>query len=138
MPFKRKISSFKHKRMLPQLVAVLLGITLLALFTACNASDGSIIITEDINGAGCKMEFKSWGSVDKCDIHLKEGDTVRVDTLYISGEISLSIKGTGGTEPYTGNDLRSGMFTVTVSEEDDYSIELRGKNASGSISVQKI
>ncbi len=76
--------------------------------------------------------------MDQCEIHLIEGDTVRVETIYAGGEISFTIKGTSGSEPYTGNDLRSGMFTVTVPEEDDYILELRGKNASGSISVEKI
>jgi hypothetical protein len=37
-----------------------------------------------------------------------------------------------------GNGLKSCRFTVTVSETDEYVIQVTGKNASGKITVKKI
>ena len=48
------------------------------------------------------------------------------------------VSGKNGSEPYTGNDLESGVFTVTVSETDKYDIRITGKDATGKVTVKNV
>ena len=63
------------------------------------------------------------------DVHLPE---------YEAGKIAFGVSGKNGSEPYTGNDLQSGIFTVTVSETDNYVFNITGKNATGKITVKNL
>ena len=45
---------------------------------------------------------------------------LQIEVSREDGEIALMISGRNGSEPYTGNNLKSGLFTVTVSETDKY------------------
>mgnify|MGYP007102228455 FL=1 len=66
-----------------------------------------------------------------------KGDVLQVEVVREDGEIDLVITGKNGAEPYTGNDLESIEFTVTVSETDKYEVRITGKNATGKIMVKK-
>jgi hypothetical protein len=48
------------------------------------------------------------------------------------------VKGKNGSEPYTGNNLKPGLFTVTVSETDRYEIRITGKGATGKVFVKNV
>ncbi|MEM5768043.1 MAG: hypothetical protein AAGU32_07115 [Bacillota bacterium] len=84
------------------------------------------------------MEFKEWDAKNKGELSLKKNDVLQVEFARESGEIALEIKGKKGSEPYTGNDLSSGVFTVTVDETDTYMIRISGKDASGKITVKNL
>ena len=106
--------------------------------SACAAPTGSIVILEDGRGTGFTMEMKEFSSKNKCELYLAEGDEVQVKVEHEGGKIAFSVSGKNGSEPYTGNDLKSGTFTVTVSETDDYVFRITGKDATGKITVKNM
>ena len=104
-------------------------------FTACTPTTGSVIIYEKPFGEKFDISFHEWDDQNKCEMSLNKGDTIKVEVFRKSGEISLSIRGKNGSEPYVGSKLESGAFTVTVSEADDYVMEFRGDQATGEIII---
>jgi len=117
---------------LPLFIAVIITIS------ACTAPKGSIVILEDPDGTGFTMDFKAWSAENKCELPLREGDVLQIEIARESGEITLSVSGRNGSEPYTGKGLKSGGFTVAVSETDDYAIRIAGKGATGKITVKNL
>ncbi|NMA34432.1 MAG: hypothetical protein GX940_07775 [Clostridiaceae bacterium] len=115
-------------------VLVFVNIVIPGLFTP----KGSIVILEDPDGKGFTMDFTEWNSKNKCELSLNRGDVLQIEVKHKGGEISLAVSGKNGSEPYTGNDLRSGMFTVTVSESDDYIFRITGKSATGKVTVKNV
>ena len=115
---------------LPLVIAIIISIP------ACSATKGSIVILEKPNGTGFTMDFKEWSSNNKCELSLNKGDVMQIEVVREDGEIGLAINGKKGSEPYTGNNLGSGVFTVTVSETDEYVIRITGKDATGKVTVK--
>jgi len=120
------------------------AITFLSLFTVvfmalsgCSATKGSIVILENQKGTEFTIDFKEWSSKEKCTVYLNNGDVMQFEVTHEEGEIALMVSGQKGSEPYTGNNLKSGIFTVTVSESDNYDIKITGKDATGKITVKK-
>ena len=67
---------------------------------------------------------------------LKEGDSVDVGIVRVSGELTISV-GKKGFEPiYEGRNPELSSFRVTISEDGDYYLSVSGKHAEGSISFQ--
>ena len=117
------------------LLAIFIG---LLLCPACAAPKGGIVILENPQGNACRMDFKDWSAKNKCELTLKRDEVLQVEILCESGAIALMIRGKNGSEPYTGNGLASGMFTVTVPEADDYLISISGDQATGSLAVKNL
>jgi len=115
-----------------------LVITIALTFSALLAPQGSIEVSENPDGTGITMDFKEWSSKKRCELSLNKGDVIKVDVFREKGEIALTISGKNGSEPYTGNNLKSGLFTVTVSEKDEYEIQITGKKAAGKVSVSQL
>ena len=84
------------------------------------------------------MDFKEWNSKSKCELSLNKGDVLQIEVDREYGEIALTVSGKNGSEPYTGNNLKSGLFTVTVSETDKYDIRITGKDATGKVTVKNV
>lgn len=126
-----KQNTIIRRIILPLVIAMIIAIT------ACSTPKGSIVILENTNGTGFTMDFKEWSSSDKCELSLNKDDVLQVEVVREGGEIALEIRGKMGSEPYTGNHLESGVFTVKVSETDQYVIQITGKNASGKVIVKK-
>ena len=84
------------------------------------------------------MDFKEWSSKNKCELSLNKGDVLQFEVFREDGEIALRVSGKKGSEPYTGNNLKSGLFTVTVSETDNYVIRITGKDATGKVMAKKV
>lgn len=93
-----------------------LSLLLIFALSACTAAKGSIVILEDGRGTGFTMDFKGFNSKNKCELSLTEGDVVQVEVEREGGEIALMLSGKKGSEPYMGNALESGIFTIAVSE----------------------
>jgi len=117
---------------LPLLIATIIAIS------ACGAAKGGIVILENPHGTGCTMDFQQWSAKNKCELSLDRDDVLQIQVARENGQIALTISGKNGSEPYTGNDLRSGVFTVTVSETDDYVIRITGNDATGKITVKSL
>lgn len=114
-----------------------LFMVIIIVISNCFAQKGRIVILENPNGTGFTMDFKEWSSKNKCELSLNRGDVLQIEIVREDGEIDLMIRGKNGTEPYTGNNLKSVNFTVTVSETDRYITHITGKNATGKITVEK-
>ena len=122
-------------------IAIFSGVlTLLFIFTlsACASTKGSIVILENGRGTGFTMELKEYNLKNKCELTIAKGDVVQVEVEYEAGKIDFGVSGKNGSEPYAGNDLQSGVFTVTVSETDNYVFKITGKNATGKITVKNL
>ena len=69
-------------------------------------------------------------------IILNKGDILQIE-IACEEEIELTVSGQNGSEPYTGNNLKSILFTVKVSERDNYDIRFTSTNATGKVTVKK-
>lgn len=96
---------------------------------------GSIVILEKPDGSGFTINLQEWNSKNKCELFLKKGDVIQIEVTKEEGEIGLLLRGKNGSEPYEGNGLKTTVFTVTISETDNYIFYVSGKKASGKIKV---
>lgn len=129
------------KRLNKMKMVVLSGVLtmlFISALSACTAAKGNIVILEGGHETGFTMTFKEYTSENKCELSLAAGDVVQVEVDREEGQIFFSINGKNGSEPYTGNDLQPGIFTVTVSETDEYVFRIRGKAATGKITVKNL
>src|SRR5690554_1894452 len=94
------------KKMQPSIFLSLL-IAIIIAISACSASEGSIVILEKPNGNGFTMDFRDWNSNNKCTLSLNKGDILQIEIACEEGEIELTVSGQNGSEPYTGNNLKS-------------------------------
>ena len=117
---------------LPLFIAIIICIS------ACSEAKGSIVILENPNGTGFTMDFKKWSSKNKCELSLNKGDVLQIEVVHEDGKIALTVSGRNGSEPYTGNSLKTGVFTVIVSETDRYVIRITGKDATGKVIVKNV
>lgn len=117
------------------ILCVLSVVVIYVLTSLPGPNDDGIVILDSTNGTIFEAELKKYSSNNKFEAELNKGDIVKVEFERKNGEISLSINGKNGSEPYTGNALKSGMFTFTVQETDTYAFSLAGKDASGKIKI---
>lgn len=117
---------------------LLLLLAIIMAIPACSAPGGSIVILENPDGTGFTMDFTKWSARNKCELSLNEGDVLQVEVSREDGKIDLAISGKKGSEPYTGNNLEPGLFTVKVSETDKYLFRIAGKKATGKITVRRL
>ena len=89
-------------------------LTVMLLLSACAVPNGSIVILENPNGSSFTIDFAMVNAKNKCELSLAGGDVLQVEVEHESGEIALTVSGKNGSEPYTGNDLVTGIFTITV------------------------
>lgn len=110
-----------------------------AVLGACSGhGKGGIVILEDVRGDGFTMEFKEWSAKNKCELSLNSGDMLQMEMFREDGEFSMTVSGKKGSEPYAGKDLQSGLFTITVSESDEYVFAITGEDATGSFKCNKL
>lgn len=113
-------------------------IALLIVISSCTSQKGSIVILENPDGTGFTMSFREWSLKNKCELSLEKGNVLQFDVDREKGEIALEVIGKKGSEPYTGNDVEPGIFTVTVPDTDKYEVRITGKNATGKVTVKKV
>ena len=138
MLFRRLIRRMRLNRMNIVVFAGVLNLLLIFALSACTATEGSIVIMEDGHGTGFTMDFNNYNTENKCELPLTEGDVLQVEVEHEGGKIVFEVSGRNGSEPYGGNGLISSMFTITVSETDDYVFRIKGKDATGMIRVRNI
>ncbi|NLX87394.1 MAG: hypothetical protein GXY97_09660 [Clostridiales bacterium] len=138
MLFGKQNTRIRRIRNLHQIVFLPLFIAIIICISSCSAAKGSIVILENPNGTGFTMDFKKWSSKNKCELSLNKGDVLQIEIVHEAGKIALTVSGKNGSEPYTGNSLKTGVFTVTVSETDRYVIRITGKDATGKVIVKNV
>lgn len=126
------------RRLTAGVVFATLTAILLFACSACTAPKGGIVIVEHPNGTEFAMDFKEWSAGNKCELSLRQGDELQLEMIREAGGIALTIRGKNGSEPYTGRDLCSGLFTVTVPETDVYVFTIRGSHATGNVTVKNL
>ena len=136
MLFGKSTAAMRGMRNNIRRVVFLLVIAMFITIPGCTASKGSIVILENPDGKGFTMDFKEWSSNDECELSLNNGDVLQFEVIREEGRIDLTVSGKKGSEPYEGKDLRSGIFTLTVSESDKYEIRITGKDAAGKVTVK--
>lgn len=120
------------------IILLFLVIAIIVAIPACFMPKGRIVILENPNGTGFTMDFREWSSKNKCELSLNKGDVLQIEIVHEAGKIALTVSGKNGSEPYTGNSLKTGVFTVTVSETDRYVIRITGKDATGKVIVKNV
>ena len=114
-------------------------ISLFYLFlTGCEFSLGTIVIKENEAKGEIVITLNGYNDKNDCKITLNGGDSILIDVENEKGKISLNIIGKKGSNPYTGSDVKSSRFTVTVSESDVYKIIVKGQKATGTVKIKKL
>jgi hypothetical protein len=121
-----------------QSVTMMFAIFIMMTLMACSQAAGMIVILEKANGKVFTMEFNEFNAKNKCELSLMKDDELQIEVSCEEGEVALTISGKNGSEPYTGNGLQSGIFTVTVSETDEYVFKMTGGNATGKVTVKNL
>ncbi len=106
--------------------------------TGCEFSLGTIVIKENEAKGEIVITLNSYNDKNDCKITLNGGDSILIDVENEKGKISLNIIGKKGSNPYTGSDVKSSRFTVTVSESDVYKIIVKGQKATGTVKIKKL
>jgi hypothetical protein len=122
-------------RNMRRIIFLPLAIAIITSVTACTAG-GSIVILGSPDRTACTMDFREWSSKNKCELSLSKGDVLQIEVVREDGEIDLAVSGKNGSEPYTGNDLESCAFTVTISETDKYDVRISGRDATGNVRLK--
>lgn len=137
MLFRQQNAKVKRIQTL-RAIALLLCIAVILIISSCSAQKDSIVILENTNRTAFTMIFSNFSAKSKCELSLNKRDVVQFDVEREGGEIAFTVNGKNGSEPYSGNDLQSGIFTVTVSETDVYVFRITGKAATGKITVKNL
>jgi hypothetical protein len=138
MLFRKQYTGIRKNQNIHRIVFLPLFIAVMIVISSCSAPKDSIVILENPNGKEFTMSFKKFSRENKCKLSLNEGDVVLIEIACEDGEISFSISGKNGSEPYTGNNLQSCRFTVTVSQTDEYVFRIKGKAATGKITASNL
>jgi hypothetical protein len=97
---ERRIKRKELKRMNIVILAGVLNLLLVLVFSACAVPEGSIVIVEDGHGSGFSMKFKDFNSENKCELSLNGGDVIQVEVEREGGGIAFLVSGRKGSEPY--------------------------------------
>lgn len=131
---------FGKQIMSPRIVRLVIFLSLaMAVMTAvsgCTAPKAGIVILENPNGKEFTVDFREWSASSKFSLSLEKGDILQIEVAREEGKIALTVSGKNGSEPYTGSKLETGLFTVTVSETDEYEVRITGENATGKVMVK--
>jgi len=119
-------------------MALFIFLPLLISIMSYSSAKGSIAIFENPNGIGFTIEFRKFSARNKCELPLKKNDEIQIEISREDGEIAMTISGKNGSEPYTGNHLQPGIFTVAVSETDEYVFTITGHKATGKVIVKNL
>lgn len=121
-----------------RIVLTLIFMLVLLSLTACGATKGSILITENIAGTRCKVEFNRWTEHGKWEVNLNRHDELQFEVICVSGDLSLEIVSKEGNEVYTGKHFPTRLFSVKVPKAGDYVVRIAGRNATGSIVIKNV
>lgn len=125
------------KKMLHVTFAVIMIMLSTLILSACFTKQGTIYIVHN-NDTSFTVEMKEYNSTETCKLSLNEDDIIQVQVEHEEGIIYLTVRGSNGSEPYTGNDLATGIFTFRVTETSEHTFSFRGNFATGKILIKKL
>lgn len=128
----------EKSRLRVKLISVISLLIILLFASACSAYVGTYVVYEEFGGNGATIKFTELNAQRKFEMTLKKGDEIQFEVLRKEGEISIRLIGKNGSEPYSGRDIESGIFTVTVHETDTYFVLVKGREASGKIKIKNL
>lgn len=129
---------FRRLKKVHYCIIIGLIIFLVIIISLYNSKKGTILIIEDSSGLGFSVQMSKCNSENKYQLYLSEGDIIKVDVKHTEGIMALTVYGESGSEPYTGNDLRTGVFTFRVSETDNYLFRFKGSSATGTVIIKNL
>jgi hypothetical protein len=121
-----------------KLVCLTIVSLLLLTFSGCNITKGGIIVNEKIPGKEFEIEFSKWSNENKFLLPMNQNDELQIEIINGSGTISLKISDLKGDSIYNGTGLGSASFIVKAPHDGDYLITMKGRNASGVISIKTL
>src|SRR5690554_6159561 len=107
---------FRRLKKVHYCIIIGLIILLVIIISLYNTKKGTILIIEDSSGLGFSVQMSKYNSEKKYQLYLSKSDMIQVDVKHTEGIMALTVNGESGSEPYTGNDLKTGVFTFRVSE----------------------
>lgn len=125
----------KNRRTVWLCAAVAVFFLALMIFSVILSSDGSRYscrVEEDL----FSLDMDSFSGTGAETFYLREGDSIDVSAVRISGELSIVIGQVGRQPVYEGNGRGPDSFRVTIQEDGNYLISVSGRHAEGSISFQ--
>lgn len=128
----------KIARKFKQIMMLVVIVPLMLMMLGGCSGDGRILITEDGKGTGFTANIEDFSSNETVKMSLEKGHEVQVIVECQDGEIGLTVTSKSGIEPYTGNKLQTGSFTVTISITDKYTFLIKGKNATGKVTIKNL
>lgn len=134
--FSRRGDLNLNKKIKKIMILIVALITII-MVTGC-VSKGSMIIMEKDQGKEFTVTLINFNSKDTFKMFIDRDCEVQITVSDRKGELGLTIRGSKGSEPYTGNNLKKGTFTVKIGRTDEYAFEIRGKEVSGEIIVKNI
>lgn len=89
------------------------------------------------NGSGFGMSYELYTGEREYKIEVKDQPVaLKIEIVTESGDFALFVGRDGFESDYTGNELETASFTVTLSETGTYKVKVTAKKHKGSFSVK--
>lgn len=106
-----------------------------AFFTGCGYSEFNGSRTG--NESQFIMEYKVLNKTDSQLMQLEEGDKVDFEIVSEAGRLDIVVWKEEEDPIYTGTDIPTGPFQITITESGTYNFSVTGRRARGSVSIMK-
>lgn len=109
------------------------------LLTGCDEDDGSdrFCGSRVGNTEQLVMEFSDMNITDCQNLELEAGDMLEFEIDSEKGQIDISVLTEDGDTFYEECDIPSSSFHIDIEETGVYQVIVTGKDAKGSVSIQK-
>jgi len=84
------------------------------------------------------LQFDILNREDTYTFDLQKDDMLDCAFSVTSGRVDVLITDGNGEKLYRGDDVRTAAFTLTATKAGSYTVSVTGKNAKGSIAVERI
>ena len=122
-------------------ILLLVGLFLLVVFAgiAVYFSQAPAFTGERIkNPDAYLLDIRKMNGTDSHTLSLLENDRLAVHFSDVKGSLRLEIRASAATALYSGAGKTAEDFTVNIPNDGIYTLSVQAKNASGSLSVQRI
>lgn len=111
----------------------------LAVFFLMRGSHGSDAFRGSFvkNSDSYLLDVERMTGTDTHTLELQKGDVLQVHFSVEKGSLRLTITAPDGTELYAGNGTEAADFTVNIPADGIYAISAEGRQAAGTLYIQK-
>ncbi len=85
-----------------------------------------------------RLEYSVFTGTDDHVMQLEAGDILKVEIVSQAGGVDLTIGMEGGEPVYRGRQLPDSAFSVRIGVPGEYTIEVSGSAAKGSIQIEAV